>query len=81
MVLASSPVDSANRLAARPVGALSSMRTPLARRIRRILFTTVVFPTPGPPVIIVAFGVGDCTTSSTLGSRECHPGLLFYPSR
>ena len=53
MVLASAFVDSDNRLAARPVGAHSRTFTPLARMIRRMLLTTVVLPTPGPPVITV----------------------------
>jgi hypothetical protein len=51
MVLASRPVVSAMRFAARPVGAQRSRFTRLATRIRRIAFTSVVLPTPGPPVI------------------------------
>jgi hypothetical protein len=51
MVLASSPVDSERRLAARPVGAHSSGLTPLTVMMVRIEFTKVVLPTPGPPVI------------------------------
>jgi hypothetical protein len=39
------------RLAARPVGAHSSSLTPLAARMRRMPFTMVVLPTPGPPVM------------------------------
>src|SRR5262245_33959204 len=53
MVLASSPVVSVRRLAARPVGAHSSTSIFFALRIWRILVTIVVFPTPGPPVITV----------------------------
>ena len=51
MVFASNPVASVIRLAARPVGAQSSMLTPFAARMRRIAFTMVVLPTPGPPVM------------------------------
>lgn len=51
MVLASRPVVSVMRFAARPVGAQRSRFTRLAARIRRIAFTSVVLPTPGPPVI------------------------------
>ena len=53
MVLASRPVVSVRRLAARPVGAQSSTSIFLAWRIWRILVTIVVLPTPGPPVITV----------------------------
>ena len=51
MVFASKPVVSVSRFAARPVGAHSRHFTPLARRIIRIEFTSVVLPTPGPPVM------------------------------
>ena len=51
MVLASKPVASVMRLAARPVGAHSNRLTPLAARMRRIALTIVVLPTPGPPVM------------------------------
>ena len=50
MVRASRPVASVMRRAARPVGAQSRSRTPLADRMRRIALTRVVLPTPGPPV-------------------------------
>ncbi len=52
MVFASSPVVSVSRFAALPVGAQSRHFTFLARRIRRIELTRVVFPTPGPPVMM-----------------------------
>jgi hypothetical protein len=55
MVLASMPVASVMRLAARPVGAQSRSFTPFAARMRRIEFTMVVLPTPGPPVITMSF--------------------------
>ena len=53
MVDASSPVDSASRLAARPVGAQRRARTPFARTTVSTAFTIVVLPTPGPPVMTV----------------------------
>jgi hypothetical protein len=55
IVFASSPVDSDNRLAARPVGAHNSAFTCFARRIVSIELTSVVFPTPGPPVMTNSF--------------------------
>src|SRR5438876_7121701 len=54
MVFASRPVDSESRLAARPVGAHNWHRTLLARRMSRMALTSVVLPTPGPPVIMRA---------------------------
>ena len=51
MVLASNPVASVMRLAARPVGAQRSSFTPLAESTRRMDLTMVVLPTPGPPVM------------------------------
>src|SRR5215813_12837870 len=59
MVLAWNPVVSVKRLAARPVGAQSRMLTLLADRIRRIEFTIVVLPTPGPPVMTRTFDSSD----------------------
>src|SRR5829696_8173523 len=58
MVLASNPVASVIRLAARPVGAHSDRLTPLAAKMRKMELTIVVLPTPGPPVM-----------TSTLDSR------------
>ena len=54
MVLASIPVASVIRLAARPVGAQSNILTPLTPRMRKIELTMVVLPTPGPPVMTSA---------------------------
>src|SRR6266700_2262053 len=48
MVLASKPVASFMRLAARPVGAHSKSLAPLAERMRRMALTRVVLPTPRP---------------------------------
>lgn len=54
MVRASIFVAFDSRLAALPVGAHSRHLTPLAPRMNRIEFTSVVFPTPGPPVMITS---------------------------
>src|SRR5256886_5702928 len=74
MVLASKPVASVRRLAARPVGAHSNSSVPFAARMRRIALTMVVLPTPGPPVMTklgcqrepdrgdLAFGQGNTDT-------------------
>jgi len=43
------------RLAARPVGAQRRSLAALADRMRRIEFTMVVLPTPGPPVMTSTF--------------------------
>src|SRR5258707_14965928 len=51
MVLASRPVASLNRLAARPVGAQAATDTDFAATMVRMDLVSVVFPTPGPPVI------------------------------
>jgi hypothetical protein len=53
MVFASRPVLSDRRLAARPVGAQSAIVTALAVRIFSSELTSVVFPTPGPPVMTI----------------------------
>ena len=55
MVLASMPVLSDKRFAARPVGAQRTIATALASRIFKSEFTSVVLPTPGPPVITSTF--------------------------
>ena len=58
MVLASNPVASVMRFAARPVGAQSSRLTfPLPTESRRIELTMVVLPTPGPPVMTRTFDI------------------------
>ena len=51
MVLASMPDSSAMRLAARPVGAHSRMRSFFAASTFTSERTSVVLPTPGPPVM------------------------------
>ncbi len=62
IVLASTPVLSDSRLAARPVGAQSAIVTVFASKIFRIELTSVVLPTPGPPVM-----------TSTLDARASAP--------
>ena len=70
MVRASSPVLSVRRLAARPVGAHSSTRTPLAPSTFRTEFTSVVLPTPGPPVITSTLAsTARVSASRWLGAR------------
>ena len=79
MVFASRPVDSASRLAARPVGAQSSTRSDLARKISMMPRTMVVLPVPGPPVMTSSF----CVTASRIASRwllgEGDPHLPLGP--
>ena len=53
IVLASRPVLSVKRFAARPVGAQSAIVTALAIRIFSSELTRVVLPTPGPPVMTI----------------------------
>ena len=63
MVLASSPVASARRRLARPVGAASSHRSFLTFASRIRSFTIVVFPVPGPPVMTVTPPVSAVSTA------------------
>ena len=49
-VLADSPVNSSNRLAALPVGAASTIRAPRALASSTTADTVRLFPVPGPPV-------------------------------
>jgi len=78
MVFASKPVVSVSRFAARPVGAQSRHFTPFARRIIRIEFTSVVLPTPGPPVITTTrldrtvFSASRWVGASALPVRRSH---------
>ncbi len=70
MVLASKPVASFMRLAARPVGAPSRSLTPFAERMRKMALTMVVLPTPGPPV-----------TTSTLEASAVATAALWLSAR
>ena len=76
IVFASIPDVSARRFAARPVGAQSAMRTPFARRIVRIAFTIVVFPTPGPPVITITLEVSAEATAVHWLSASVSPSFF-----
>src|SRR5262245_187362 len=73
MVLASNPVASVMRLAARPVGAQSKSLTPLAARMRRIALTMVVLPTPGPPVMTRALDISASRIAATWLSARIIP--------
>ena len=64
IVFASNPVASLIRLAARPVGAHSRISTPLVDRMRRMVLTIVVLPTPGPPVITETLDASATRTAS-----------------
>ncbi|EJX03134.1 hypothetical protein EVA_08760 [gut metagenome] len=55
MVLASIPVASLIRLAARPVGAASRIRSPMCFKAAMIPWVVVVLPVPGPPVSTITF--------------------------
>src|SRR5882724_11557150 len=83
MVLASSPVVSVRRFAARPVGAQSNTSIFLAWRIWRILVTLVVFPTPGPPVITVtllpkAIATASCCEGESVRAVFCSTQVTAY---
>ena len=86
MVFASMPVCSVIRLAARPVGAPSRIFTPLAARIRRIASSSVVLPTPGPPVITATLArsaiaiAARCEAASVLPVFFSTQGMAFSAS-
>ncbi|CAO3429353.1 hypothetical protein [Azospirillum doebereinerae] len=75
IVLASMPVASVIRLAARPVGAASRTLTDFTVRIFRIDFTRVVFPTPGPPVITMTLDANAIRTASFWLAANATPSL------
>jgi hypothetical protein len=77
MVLASNPVASVIRLAARPVGAHSDRLVPLAARMRRIELTIVVLPTPGPPVTAKTLDSRGLTDRGDLALGRRQAGLLL----
>ena len=72
MVLASRPVLSDSRLAARPVGAASNGSTPLALRMARMERMIVVLPTPGPPVRMSSFEAERPAHGLLLARRQRH---------
>ena len=55
MVLASMPVVSVIRFAARPVGAASRIRLPRERSTAIMPRVVVVLPVPGPPVSTITW--------------------------
>jgi hypothetical protein len=69
-------VLSDSRFAARPVGAASATLTPLTLRIFRIELTSVVLPTPGPPVMTRTFDRSARRTASRWLSARVTPALL-----
>src|SRR6516225_119069 len=73
MVLASKPVASVMRLAARPVGAHSKSFAPFADRMRRMALTSVVLPTPGPPVMTRTLEVSASMTADLWLSANTRP--------
>lgn len=81
MVLASRPVVSVRRFAARPVGAHSRTSIFLAWRICRILVTMVVLPTPGPPVITMTLLPRTMATASRCEGESVRPVLCSTQGR
>ena len=79
MVLASKPVASVMRLAARPVGAHSRSCVPFAARMRRIALTMVVLPTPGPPVMTSTLDISASRIAATWLSARCKTDALLDP--
>ena len=78
-VLASSPVASLIRLAARPVGAASAMSRVLARRISRMALTSVVLPTPGAAGDHQQLGAQRQPHRLPLALGQAEAGLLLDP--
>ena len=73
MVAASWPVSSASRLAARPVGAASTILAPLARASSTTDRTVNDFPQPGPPVSTATFEVRASRTASACSGASSAP--------
>src|SRR6202040_2487735 len=73
VVLASKPVASVMRFAARPVGAHSRMLVPFAARMRKMALTMVVFPTPGPPVMTRTLDISASRIAATWLSASARP--------
>ena len=79
MVVASMPVVSLSRLAARPVGAQSTTFRPLALKICTIELTSVVLPTPGPPVMTITLDLTASAIASRWAVGQRQPRLLLHP--
>src|SRR3954467_3613751 len=75
MVLASRPVASVIRLAARPVGAASRTSTLFAARIFRMALTSVVLPPPGPPVMTTTLDARAIRTAACWLSASVTPSF------
>ena len=73
MVAASWPISSASRLAARPVGAASTILAPLARASSTTDRTVNDFPQPGPPVSTATFEVRARRTASACSGASSAP--------
>ena len=73
MVAASWPVSSASRLAARPVGAASTILAPLARASSTTDRTVNDFPQPGPPVSTATREVRASRTASACSGASSEP--------
>ena len=66
---------SASRFAARPVGAASTHLSFLALKISKMLRTSVVLPTPGPPVITNIFCWQACRMASCWAAAKLMPSF------
>ena len=75
MVLASRPVASDMRFAARPVGAHRATRAPRASRMRMMAFTSVVLPVPGPPVMTSSLSRAAFSTASFWTGERVMPAF------
>ncbi len=73
MVAASWPVSSARRLAARPVGAASTILAPLARASSTTDRTVNDFPQPGPPVSTATLEVRASRTAAACSGASSTP--------
>src|SRR5580693_3969140 len=73
MVAASWPVSSASRLAARPVGAASTILAPLARASSTTERTVNDLPQPGPPVSTATFEVRASRTAAACSGASSAP--------
>jgi hypothetical protein len=81
MVLAASPVLSAKRLAARPVGVHNAIATDFAQRILRMELTRVVLPTPGPPVTTTNLLASASVTAARWLTASVNPNFFSTQPR
>ena len=78
IVLASMPVVSNRRFAARPVGAHNRHLTFLALKTGRIAFARVVLPTPGPPVMMSDRLVSACLSAACWLGASSLPTFCWH---